>query len=69
MVTIYSGPEQYSIVRAGLEVYRTDEENFKPYVSTGVVTETKTKTKTDEESEEEETTEEDENKPGFTLHQ
>lgn len=64
MVKIYTGPEQYSIVRAGLEVYKTDEENFKPYVSTGVVSETSKKNEESEESAEEE-----EDKTGFTLHQ
>lgn len=58
MVTIYTGPKQYSISRTGLEVYRTDEKNFKPYESTGVVTNNSSS------DEGEETT-----KTGYTLHQ
>lgn len=32
----YSHPKNYSVCRAGLEVYKTDEENFKPYISAGL---------------------------------
>lgn len=57
MVAVYSKPKQGSTVRAGLEVYRTDEDNFKPYVSSGVVQDTKTNSENDSE------------KTGFTYHQ
>lgn len=58
MTTIYTAPKQFSVCRTGLEVYKTDDENFKPYVSPNVVTQT--------------TTSEDENSiedTGFNLHQ
>lgn len=67
-------PKQYSISRQLYEVYKTDEENFEPYVPNSGETEN---TETDEEEnttqdeEEEDTTEdeEDEDDEGFTLHQ
>ena len=34
---MYSKPKTYSVCRAGIEVYKTDEKNFKPYISSGVV--------------------------------
>ena len=77
MAKIYTGPEQYSIVRAGLEVYRTDEENFKPYVYTGTddkdkkdeKEEDEDKEKKEEEEDEKEEEEESEDKKGFKFHQ
>lgn len=36
MVSIYFKPKNYSLCRTGLEVYRTDEDNFQAYVSSGV---------------------------------
>ena len=84
MVEIYTAPKQYSISRVGLEVYRTDEENFKPYQSVGLVGSTAYKSeeksddedstddeKKDDEKEEEEDTsaEEETDKKGYTFHQ
>lgn len=37
MAKVYSQPAQGSVCRTGLAVYRTDEKNFEPYVSSGVV--------------------------------
>lgn len=67
-------PEQYSISRSLLEVYRTDEENFEPYVPRSSYDDKKEeerkkeedKEEADEEEEEEET---EETEDGFTLHQ
>lgn len=57
MAKVYSKPEQYSICRAGLEVYKTDEDNFKPYVSSGAV---QSSSSTDSS---------DDKKAGFDYHQ
>ena len=57
MVTIYTSPKQYSISRAGLEVYRTDEENFKPYQSVGLVG--STAYKSEEQSDDEDSTDDE----------
>ena len=75
----YRTPKPYSIARIGLEVYRTDEENFKPYVSSGVVGATPTPEEGEEEEEtDEENTEEEEEEAeeeteednqGFKFHQ
>lgn len=68
MTTIYTAPKQYSVDRTGLEVYKTDEENFEPYVSPNVVTKTSKKTE-DSDSEKETDSEDDkEEDVGFTLH-
>lgn len=76
MVTIYTSPKQYSVSRTGLEVYRTDEENFKPYQSDGLVSANKSSSKSDEEKSDSESEDsssdsssEETNKKGFTLHQ
>lgn len=76
---IYSTPKPYSISRVGLEVYRTDEENFKPYVSSGVMgatpsadakKEDEDAEDTEEDTEEEEEPEEEEtDNQGFKFHQ
>jgi len=57
MSKVYSQPKQGSLCRTGLAVYRTDEKNFKPYVSSGVV-----QSNNDSDSDETE-------KQGFTYHQ
>ena len=61
----YGMPNEYSIGRAGLEVYQTDEEHYVPYIPTGSVSGEGTTTVEDDsidtESEEDET-------PGFNLH-
>lgn len=67
-------PEQYSIERHLWEVYKTDEENFEPYVPNGGETEETTTEEEDTSEEEEETTEEEEEEDeeeteGFKLHQ
>ena len=49
----YVKPPQYCLSKVGLEVYKTDEENYKPYSSTNPPTEE------DSEAEEEETTPEE----------
>ena len=79
MTKIYTRPKQYSLSRVGLEIYETDEENFEPYISSGLVSATKSTTSksttTSEDSEDteaadttvEEDTEEDDK--GFKLHQ
>ena len=79
MAKIYTRPKQYSLSRVGLEIYETDEENFEPYISSGLVSATKStsskSTTTSEDSEDteavdttvEEDTEEDDK--GFKLHQ
>ena len=68
-------PAQYSISRQLYEVYKTDEENFEPYIpKTSDTDETEEET-TEEETTEEDTTEEDDEEEeeddddGFTLHQ
>lgn len=40
MVSVHSKPKTYSLSRAGLEVYLTDEESFEPYMSPGASTDT-----------------------------
>lgn len=79
MAKLYTRPKQYSLSRVGLEIYETDEENFEPYISSGLVSATKStsskSTTTSEDSEDteavdttvEEDTEEDDK--GFKLHQ
>lgn len=57
MAKVYSQPAQGSTCRTGLAVYRTDEKNFKPYISSGAVQEKNTD---DSEGSE---------KLGFTYHQ
>lgn len=57
MVEIYTAPKQYSISRVGLEVYRTDEENFKPYQSVGLVG--STAYKSEEKSDDEDSTDDE----------
>ena len=44
MAKIYTRPKQYSLSRVGLEIYETDEENFEPYISSGLVSATKSTT-------------------------
>ena len=79
MTKLYTRPKQYSLSRVGLEIYETDEENFEPYISSGLVSATKSTTSksttTSEDGEDteaadttvEEDTEEDDK--GFKLHQ
>lgn len=57
MVKVYSKPKQGSVCRTGLTVYRTDEANFQPYVSSGVVQNTTN------------SSDGDSDKLGFTYHQ
>ena len=61
----------YAIPRYLLEVYKTDEENFEPYIpNTGNQdSEDKSKESEDKKNEEEETEEVEENEDGFSLHQ
>lgn len=61
----------YAIPRYLLEVYKTDEENFEPYIpNTGNQdSEDKSKESEDKKNEEEETEEVEENEEGFSLHQ
>ena len=70
---VHSSPEQFSISRTLLEVYKTDEENWEPYVPNGgeVEEEEEEEETTEEETteEEEEEEEEDEDTKGFKLHQ
>lgn len=58
MTAIFSKPKQDSTCRTGLEVYRTDETNFKPYISSGVVQQSSTSS-----------SEEGSEKVGFSYHQ
>lgn len=65
---VFSINEQYSIYRIAFEVYKTDEENFIPYIPNGG----ESNESSDDNSEEEDSstfTEEEENDEGFTLHQ
>ena len=70
---IYSNEPQYSISRTLLEVYKTDEENWEPYVPNGGESEEEEETTeeetSEEETEEEEEEEEEEDSEGFKLHQ
>ena len=67
-IPIHIKPEQYSISRTLLEVYKTDEENWEPYVPNSGETEEKEE-ETEETEEEEEEEEEETDNEGFTLHQ
>lgn len=58
----------YSIPRNLLEVYKTDEENFEPYVPLSGE-ESEEEESEEEEVEEEEETDEEINEEGFSLHQ
>lgn len=60
MAKVYSKPTQDSLCRTGLAVYRTDEKNFQPYVSSGVVQTASSDSSDDEDSSD---------KQGFTYHQ
>ena len=74
----YVEPKAYSLARVGLELYETDEENYKPYVPTGNTNATEEdEEKEDSEDSEEDTNtvedenaenEDDENLAGFSLH-
>ena len=69
-IPIHIKPEQYSISRTLLEVYKTDEENWEPYVpNSGETEEKKEEEEEEEETEEEEEEEEETDNEGFTLHQ
>lgn len=58
MGEVYTRPKQSSLCRTGLEVYKTDEKHFKPYVSSGVIT-----------SSSKENNDDDEDSKGYTFHQ
>jgi len=73
-VPVHVKPDQFSISRTLLEVYKTDEENFVPYEpNMGEIKkeEEEPEEDTDEEDseEEEELEEEEEDSEGFSLHQ
>lgn len=57
---MYSKPKTYSVCRAGIEVYKTDEKNFKPYISSGVVQKNTPKSSSD--------SEDSEDNLGYTYH-
>lgn len=63
---VFSINEQYSIYRSAFEVYKTDEDNFIPYIPNGGEQEN-----SDNQSEDDSSTTEDEgtDEKGFTLHQ
>ena len=72
VIEVFTKPEQASISRILLEVYKTDEENFVPYEpNMGDEEETEEDEKKEEEKteEEEEEEEEDSDLKGFKLHQ
>ena len=65
MCAVYSSPKNYSIVRAGLEVYKTDEVNFKPYISAGASNSSSSNSETDSSD----SSTDDTNSIGYTYHQ
>lgn len=58
MGEVYTRPKQSSLCRTGLEVYKTDEKHFKPYVSSAVIT-----------SSSKENNDDDEGSKGYNFHQ
>lgn len=78
--TRHIAPPQYCMCKVGTEIYITDEENYKPYVSSfnqavvgATASDDEEKKEGDEEEEEEEEAQEeeeedDEDNPGYTLH-
>lgn len=69
---VFSINEQYDIYRSAFEVYKTDEENFVPYVPNSGESEEDLDKDSEDTSEEDDSStneEEEENKEGFTLHQ